>query len=337
MSDLLERLAGVRFLDPAFLLLALLVPAVLWFRRRRGPSAVLFAPAAFVASGFGERAPRSLRARLAALPVALEIAGLLLVVVALARPVRRDPLPPVAEGIDVIFCLDTSSSMTANDLDPARTRLEVAKGAGARFVAGRKDDRVGLVTFARYPDVRCPPTLDHRALGEILAGVQPVVSDGPEDATGIGTAVARSAQVLRAGTAKSKVVVLLTDGEENVATEETREEIAPLHAGQLGRELGVKVYVIAAGLGTRTRTGEWVELDTAPVRRLAERTGGRFFEARDAGALAAVYGEIDRLERSPVAEPRHRTEERFLPYLAAAAGLLLLGRVLAGTWLTVLP
>lgn len=337
MNALLERLTGLRFLDPAFLLLALAVPLLLWRRSRGGAPSVLFSPAAFLVPLDGQSAPRSWRVRLRHVPVALQVAGLLLAATALARPVRREPLPPQSEGIDIVLCLDTSSSMTATDLDPAKSRLEAAKGAASRFVAARKDDRIGLVTFARFPDLRCPPTLDHRALGQVIAAVAPVAPDGPEDATGIGTAVARAAQVLRGSTARSKVVVLLTDGEENVATEESRDEIAPLHAGQLGREVGVRVYAIAAGLGTRTRTGEWVELDTGPVRRLAERTGGRFFEARDAGALAAVYAEIDRLEKAPLSEPRHRTEERFLPLLAAAAGLLVLGRVAGASWLAVLP
>ena len=111
------------------------------------------------------------------------------------------------------------------------------------------DDRIGLVCFARYPDLKCPLTLDHRALGEILDEVTTVESDGPEDATGIGTAVARAAQVLQRGIGESRVVILLTDGEENVATTRTPDEIAPLYAAQLCVELGVKVYAIAAGSG----------------------------------------------------------------------------------------
>ncbi|MHC4732803.1 MAG: VWA domain-containing protein [Planctomycetota bacterium] len=191
--------------DPWWLLLALLVPLALWLRWRRGGPTVLFAPGAFLA-----RLPGAWRVRLLPLPWLLLVAGLSLTVVALARPVRRVPVPHKSEGIDIMLCLDTSSSMTANDMDPQRTRLDVAKDAAARFIAGRPNDRIGLICFARFPDLRCPPTPDHGALRELLAAVTPVASDGPEDATGIGTAVARAAQVLSGGPAKSRVVILLT-------------------------------------------------------------------------------------------------------------------------------
>ena len=308
-------------LHPWFLLLALLVPLAIWLRRRRGTPAVLFAP------GTAEL-PRSWRVRLLPLPRLLHMVGLGLTVLALARPVHRAPVPITTEGIDIMLCLDTSSSMTSNDLDPKRSRLDVAKGAAAQFVAGRPDDRIGLVGFARYPDLRCPPTLDHDALAQFLKGVAPVESDGPEDATGIGTAVARAAQVLRRR-AKSKVVILLTDGEENVASEENPDEIAPLHAGQLSRELGVRVYAIAAGLGE--------DVDTTQVQRLAEQTGGRFFRARDRDAVAQVYREIDELERVEFEEPRFENRDRFLAILAAALSLLLVGRLLSASVLGVLP
>ncbi|MHC4818557.1 MAG: VWA domain-containing protein, partial [Planctomycetota bacterium] len=178
--------------NPWWLLLALLVPLALWLRWRRGAPTVLFAPGAFLA-----RLPGGWRVRLLPLPWLLLAAGLSLTVVALARPVRRVPLPHKSEGIDIMLCLDVSSSMTANDMDPQRTRLDVARDAAVRFIAGRPNDRIGLICFARFPDLRCPPTPDHDALRQLLAAVIPVASDGPEDATGIGTAVARAAQVLR--------------------------------------------------------------------------------------------------------------------------------------------
>ncbi len=337
MNAIFESVTGLSFADPWLLALALLVPAALWIRWRRGEASVLFAPAEFVRTIDGTDLPRTWRVRLAWLPRALEVVALLVAVVALARPVRRDPLPPRTEGIDILICLDTSSSMTATDMDLRRTRLDVAKDAAARFVAGRRDDRIGLLGFARYPDVRCPLTLDHHALAQILGAVSPVAGDGPEDATGIGTAVARAAQVLRGGAAKSKVVIVFTDGEENVATAQKPDEIAPIHAAQLCKEMGVRVYAVAAGLGARNRAGEWMDLDTRQVRRLADATGGRFFEARDAGAVSAVYAEIDALEKSSLPEPRWRVEDRFLAFLVAAVALWLTGRVLERTALGVLP
>jgi len=335
MNDWLESWTGLVLIDPAMLWLALLVALALIVRWRRGAPAVRFAPGAFVASG--SSLPRSWRTRLLPLPRSLQVLGLLLVVVALARPVHRTPLPLETQGIDILLCLDTSSSMKANDLDPRRTRLDVAKASAATFIEGRPHDRIGLVCFARYPDVRCPPTLDHRALEEVLARVTTVASDSPEDATGIGTAVARAAQALRGTTSKSKVVILLTDGEENVASAESLEEIAPLHAAQLCEQLGIRAYTIVAGIGNPGRSGEWIPLDTTQVKRLAEKTGGEFFEARDAGALARVYATIDELEKVSIEEPRYEVEERFLPVLITAMSLLVAGRLLQSTLFEVLP
>lgn len=336
MTSILESAFGVSLLHPLLALLAALaIPLALFLARRRGTRSALFGPGEILFAP--KPLPGSWRTRLVLAPRALEIAGLLALALALARPVERVALPPATEGIDILLCLDVSSSMAANDLDPARSRLAVAKEAAARFAAGRPADRVGLVTFARYPDVRCPLTLDHQALAEILGGVAMVEPDGPEDATGIGTAVGRAVQVLRAGKAKSKVVILLSDGEENVASQATPEEIAPVHAAQLARESGVRVYTVSAGIGKRNAKGEWVPFDHREVKLVADATGGRFFEARDAGALAAVYENIDRLEKSRLEEVRYRIEERFLPFLAAGLLLLALAHVLGSTVLEVLP
>jgi len=337
MISLFPGETGLFLAAPWFLLLAVLVPVAFLLRRRRGGPAVLFGPARFLRDDGETPLPRSFRARLLLVPPALAALALLLLVVALARPVRRVPIPETTEGIDIVLCIDTSSSMAANDLDPERTRLDLAKAAAEDFIAGRPDDRIGLVSFARYPDLRCPPTLDHGALGRILTDVTLVENEGPEDATGIGTAVARSVKMLVREEAKSRVIILLTDGEENVATAETPKEIAPLHAGQLSRRTGVRVYAIAAGLGRRDSGGQWAAIDTRQVRRLAEATGGRFFTARDAGAVAAVYGEIDALEKVEFAETRYRREERFVPFLAAAVLLLLLSRFLSTGVLAVRP
>ncbi len=258
------------FQSPWLLLLAALVPLAWWLRRRRGDAAVRFGPAPFT-----DGLPHSLRERLVAMPRGLHVLGLLLVVVALARPASKEQLPRTSEGIDILLAVDVSSSMTANDLDPPRSRLELAKAAATRFVDARPDDRIGLVRFARYPDVACPLTLDHDALSRFLAGLDPVARDSDEDRTGIGTAVARAAEVLRSSAARSKVVVLLTDGEENVASADTPDEIGPLDAARMCEALGVRVYTIAAGIGKRGPHGEWLPLDTKQVERLAELTHGR--------------------------------------------------------------
>ncbi|MFH2001054.1 MAG: VWA domain-containing protein, partial [Planctomycetota bacterium] len=322
MNALLESATGLFMLDPWLLLSALLIPAGFAWHRFRGSPSIRFAPGIFIGRSFqppppgnGIRSteqacfapwPVPWRMRFLWLPQAFHMIGLVLLVFALARPVHRVPVPYETEGMDILLCLDTSSSMTATDMDRQRSRLAVARDAAARFIEGRTHDRIGLLCFARFPDLRCPLTLDHRALKILLADVTTVESDSPEDATGIGTAVARAAQVIRASPSPSKVLILLTDGEENVALAQTPDEIAPVHAAQLCRELGVRVYTIAAGIGTPDPQGHWMPIDTRQVRHLAERTGGCFYEARDAGAIAGVYADIDELEKVELEEPRYK-------------------------------
>ncbi len=332
MSTALRWLSGIELREPLWLLLALLIPAALFLVRRRPAPALLFAPAPFA-----EGLPRSPRQRLRGLPRALQVLGLCGVVLALARPVQSEPLPLEAEGIDILLCLDVSSSMAATDLDRERSRLDVAQDAAAQFVAGRDQDRIGLLRFARFPDVSCPLTLDHRSLEGILRATEMVEADGPEDATGIGAAVARAAQLLKESEAESKVVILLTDGEENVATPQTPQEISPRRAAALCRQLGVRVYAIAAGSGRQLADGSWQPLETGPVQALAATTDGRFFEARDADAVDGVYTAIDRLERTAFREPRYRHQEVFALFLAAGLALLVLGRLLRATLWEVQP
>jgi len=314
-------------LEPRMLWLALLIP--LWFWRRRRPALRLAGVA------LAPRLPASARVRWRFLPRALETLGLLFTVVALARPVVRAPLPAPRRGIDILLCLDVSSSMAAKDLDPARTRLAVARDAAAAFVRQRADDRIGLIRFARFPELLSPPTLDHAALLQELAAIAPLAIDDEEDATGIGGAVARAAAVLRSSRAKSKVVILLTDGEENVYNDAAKDEIAPLHAAQLCAAVGARVYAIRAGADPRSATG--APDPATSLERLADRTGGSAYAVRDAAALAAVYRRIDALEQDEVAPPRWRFDERFAPLVTAAALLLFGGRLLALGGLGALP
>lgn len=322
--------------DPWFLLAVLAVPLAVVLRRRRGEPSVVFASAEFI-DGSRSAHGRSWRVRLIGVPLVLETLGLIGVVLALARPVERVPLPLVVEGLDVLLCLDVSSSMGANDMDPVRSRLDVAKSAAADFITARPRDRIGLIRFARYPDVLCPTTLDHSALGEILADVRLIEPDDAEDATGIGTAVARAAQVLRTSPAKSKIVVLVTDGEENVASAQAPDEIDPARAARICRELGARVYTIVAGVGSRGRDGSWLPIDTREVEQIARVTGGQFFAARDADAIRRVYEHVDGLEKVAFEEPRFVLEDRFEGLLLLAASLWIVGRLLRAAWLGGLP
>lgn len=331
MSALFERLTGLTLLEPGLLwLLPLPLLAALVGSRRR-LQGVTFAPGAL------GRVPRSWRARLVPLPLVLQVLGLLFFGIALARPATREPLPIQSEGVDILLCLDVSSSMNETDMDGRKTRLEVAREAGAAFVRERPGDRIGLITFARYPDLRCPPTTDHEALLEVLDGTQTVSPDSPEDATGIGGAVARAAAVLADSPSPSRVVILLTDGEENVALRGRTDEIPPAHAAQLCERLGVRVYAIAAGRLRRDVKGKEVPIDTKPVERLARRTGGTFHVARSAGDVVAVYEQIDRLETAPIEAPRYVFGERHRLYLALGILLLALGFLLSAFGLAVSP
>lgn len=333
--------------DPWVLLFVLLVPLALLVRRRHGQPAILFAPLALFGTGQGEslgRVPRGgWRARAAGLPVLCEALGLLLALVALARPVAREALPHVEEGLEILLALDVSSSMAARDLDPGRTRLAIAKEAAAEFVAARPRDRIGLVVFARYPDLVAPPTSDHAALAEFLGRVERVEPEGPEDATGIGAALARAVLVLGEGQASEggepvgRVVILLTDGEENVAGPHSPREITPLAAARLAALAGVRVHAIAVGIGEPDGRGGWSPLDTRDLEGIARLGGGRFFAVRDAGAMAEVYARIDELETRELPDPRFRTLERFEPFLLAGLLLWLAGALLGRAGLEALP
>lgn len=339
MSASFESLFGLRLADPALLSAAALVPlAWLIARTRRAPS-VLLSPAALLGLGPAERPgdalPTSWRTRLLVLPTLLGVLGVLALIVALARPQTRVLEPETSEGLDLLLAFDTSSSMSSTDLGAGRTRLTSAQDAARAFVAARVEDRIGLLAFARYPDLVCPLTRDHDALLPLLAGLSTVRSDGPEDATGIGAAVARAAQALGDDPRRTRVVLLLTDGEENVATSGAHGEIAPAHAAQLCRRLGVRVHVIVAGRSASS--GARSPSDTGPVEALAAATGGRFVRVESARDLDQVYGELDALERTPLSEPRARTEDRFLPFLAVGLALLLVGRWLGHGVLAVSP
>jgi Ca-activated chloride channel family protein len=247
--------------------------------------------------------------------------------------------------------VDRSGSMHARDFvrgDESVDRLRAVKQVLGRFLGasggspGRPDDLIGLVTFARYADSVAPLTLDHANLAAILEDVE-IVTDRDEDGTAVGEGLALAVERLRRHGAKSKVVILLTDGVSNAG------EISPAQAADLAAALGVKVYAVGAG-----RTGyapfptQWrgqtvlrqafVELDERALQEIAERTGGRYFHAEDAAALAEVYDEIDSLERSEIVEIRFmQYEEHYAAFAGAGLALLLTGTLVAHSLLRRLP
>lgn len=266
----------MRFDEPLWLLL--LAP-FFWSWRRASPIAIPF--------------PQVLAARLAATPRLRceRFAGLLgrlaaiLAIVALAGPqFGREVKTESSSGIDVQLLLDVSGSMQLRDLGGNRTRLDVVRDVLDDFVAGRPGDRLGLMTFALYPRVACPLTRDHAALREALEKVKPVLGNSPEDRTAIGVAIAAASLRLSESPAKSKVLVMLTDGEQIV------HEVGLDDAADFAKAHGVRLYAVAAGRAQ----GPW----TRKLEAMALHTGGRAFFARDGSALERVYREIDALERS---------------------------------------
>jgi len=270
-------------------------------------------------------------------PSLLEVLGLIGLACAVARPVGREIVEDPARGIEIALVTDVSSSMLAKDLSEGKTRLDVAKEAAARFVASRGNDRVALVTFARHPDLACPPTRDHGALGRMLQATATVRADGPEDATGIGFATAFACDVLRRRGDGARVVVLLSDGEENVATTLAKDAVTPYQAGVAAAALGIRVHTVAVGGGSRAADGSSRPLDTTELQRIAELTGGLFFRASDAAALDEVYARLDALEPTRAGTPRVVLREWFLAFLLPGLLLWCVGRIVSSTSKGVVP
>jgi len=326
------------FLKPWLLLLVPLVWLLL-----EGLHRVVGRRAALRFSGLQvlEGLPTGRRARFRRLPWILHLAAAGLAVAALGRPVIADHQEVLeGEGIDIALVLDISGSMRALDFQP-EDRLAVAKDVIHQFIDGRRQDRIALVVFAAKAFTQCPLTLDygvlHRFLDEVKVGLI-------EDGTAIGLGVATGVKRLARSEAKSKVLILLTDGVNNVPT------VDPMTAAEAARSLGVKIYSIGVGkegtapypvdhpvLGRRYTQIE-TRIDEDLLTRVSEHTGGQYFRARSGEGLARIFELIDQLERSKV-ETTIYTEYRQLAgfFLIPALLLLLLETVLAATWQRALP
>jgi len=324
--------------DPPFLILLPVAWALYaWGRSRRGRvrGRVPLIP---------ESPARSLRQRLLWIPAVLQLAALTLVVLALARPLRANvQRDVVSEGVDIALVVDRSGSMRFDDLERDKSRLEVVKEVVADFAERRMTDRVGaadnvaLITFAHYPRLLCPFTLDVDALHGFLDGVE-IVQRREEDGTAIGVALAKAVAVLRETDARSKVVVLLTDGENNV------HDITPDDAAELAAEEGIRVYTIYAARYLyrhdpfRGYVPDTAGQDTSELQRIAEVTGGRFYHARDREALEQIYGEIESLERTERHERRYEESfDLYLRLLLPAIGCYVLVWLSGSTWARRLP
>ena len=283
--------------------------------------------------------PSSLRQRLAWVPLVLQLGALVCAVLAMARPLRSNVQQDVhSEGVDIALALDRSGSMQFEDLEEGKSRLEVVKEVVGEFAARRMSDRenasdnVALITFARYPRLLCPFTLDVDALKGFLEQVQ-LVEREEEDGTAIGVGLAKAVAILRESDAKSRVCVLLTDGENNV------DDITPADATELAAEEGIKVYTIYAARYVYARdpfrgiVATRQKADTSDLERMAELTGGRFYRASDRAELENIYAEIERLERTPRSEQRFEETFDLYPwFLAPALACACLAQLARASW-----
>jgi len=316
--------------DQPWALAALLVlPWLLWRGRREvgRRAAVLWVRVAGAWSAGRAALPLRAAAFLPWLALALAL-------VALARPqqgLRQSETE--TRGVDIVLAIDISPSMRAQDLGP-RDRLFTAKATARDFIRQRPHDRIGLVAFAATSFTICPLTLDHAVLTELLESLNfGMAEDGTAIGMGLATAVAR----LKESKTPSKVVVLLTDGQNN------RGAIDPLTGAELARALGVRVHTVLVGRGGVVPVpvddpvfGKRVEMvrmdvDEGTLREISRRTGGRYFRAVDSDALAGIYAAIDRLERAPIRSIQYKEYVDFGPMLLGVAALLLGFSILSTT------
>ena len=260
----------------------------------------------------------SLRLLLAWVPSALQFAGLVLIVVALARPrvTRRDVMVE-SEGLDIILAVDTSGSMRAEDFSVGVrpvNRLQVAKGVMGQFIEGRPHDRIGVVVFGEEAFTHVPLTLDHTTLLDIMDQVR--IGIAGAQGTAIGSAIAVSAKRLKDLEAPNRLVILLTDGQNNAG------EIGPLEAAQAAAALDITLYTIGVGDAQQTMYGSLTDgLDDQSLTRIAKITGGQYFRATDANSLQQIYETIDELEPSPAEVLQLVShEERFRTFLIPGVG-----------------
>lgn len=337
-----------RFHSPWMLLLLALVALGAVLRRRGRFRAALRFPSVSLARALQP----TWRQKLAGLPVALRVAALVLVVIALARPqMGTERAVETSRGVAIEMVVDRSSSMGAELLYRGRraNRLEAALDLFRQFVAGgeglkgRPSDLIGLVTFARYAETICPLTLSHDTLLGFLPAVK-LVEEESEDGTAIGDAVALAAARLRTAEEtlarqvagkreyeiRSKLIVLLTDGENNAGVR------TPLEAARLAASWGIRIYAIGiggeGGAAMETPFGRFglplgPQVDEETLRALAETSGGRYWVAQDADALRAVYAEIDKLEKSELEAARYLNYRELFPPFALAALLLVAAEI----------
>ena len=309
-------------------LLLLIIPYLVWyvmFRKKSEPTLRMSDTFAF------NYAPKSWRVKLMPLQLLLRIVTFTLIVIVLARPQTSNSWKNKSvEGIDIMLAIDVSTSMLAEDLKP--NRIEAAKAVASEFIIGRPNDNIGLSIFAGEAFTQCPMTTDHASLLNLLQNVRTdiaargLISDG----TAIGMGLANAVTRLKGSKAKSKVVILLTDGSNNMG------DISPMTAAEIAQSLGIRVYTIGVGTnkvapypmpvaGGVQYVNMPVEIDTKMLADIASATDGDFYRATNTAELKNIYKEIDRLEKSKLNVKKFsKRYEAFQPFAIAAAIALLL-------------
>lgn len=322
---------GISFKNPEFFyLLLLIIPMIAWYiwQRKRLGASIQFSSI----MGFS-RIPKTWKYYFRHSVFVLQLLSLSMLVVALARPQSSNSGSTVTtKGIDIVIALDISSSMLAMDFRP--NRIEAAKDVAIQFISGRTNDRIGLVVFSGESFTQCPLTTDRATVINLFKGLE---SGMIEDGTAIGNGLATAVSRLKESEAISKVVILLTDGENN------RGEIAPVTAAELAKTFGIRVYTVGVGtigmapypmqtpFGLQVRDVE-VNIDEVTLEKIASTTDGKYFRATNNNKLAEIYQEIDKLEKSKIDVKEFRKEqEEYLNYALVGALLLILSMILKVT------
>ncbi|MBR1687369.1 MAG: VWA domain-containing protein [Prevotella sp.] len=311
-----------------FFLLLLLIPYIFWYlmyRKKNEPTIRMGDTMAY------RYAPRSWKVTLMPLQPLLRIAAFVLIVIVLARPQTQNSWKnKTVEGIDIMLAMDVSTSMLAEDLKP--NRIEAAKQVAAEFIAGRPNDNIGLTIFAGESFTQCPMTTDHAALLSLLHNVRTDIAARGliEDGTAIGMGLANAVSRLKDSKAKSKVVILLTDGSNN------RGDLSPMTSAEIAKSLGIRVYTVGVGTnkvapypmpvaGGVQYVNIPVEIDTKTLSDIAAATDGDFYRATNNRELQNIYKEIDRLEKSKMnVKQFSKKYEAYQSFALAAIVILLL-------------
>ena len=326
------------FANPTYLyLLLLLIPMIGWYIWKLCKSQASLKVSS--SEAFDAPGATSWKVYLRHVPFILRMAAVAVLIIILARPQSTNSWQNTStEGIDIVLAMDISSSMLAQDLKP--NRLEASKDVAASFINGRPNDNIGLVVFAAESFTQCPLTTDHTVLLNLFKDIQPgIIQDG----TAIGLGLANAVSRIKDSQAKSKVIILLTDGVNNAG------EIAPVTAAEIAKTFGIRVYSI--GVGTQgmapypfqTAFGVQyqdipVEIDEATLKQVAATTGGQYFRATDNASLKEIYSEIDKMEKTKISVQQYsKKQEEYKNWALLLFALLLVEILLRNTLLRNIP